>query len=284
MESNFMHNQKIIIIVSNIVLFLLIFAILLFIYKQKKTVYVQKRIKKTFSTKSIIFMILASAGATFIVSSIAFSTLTSSLFFLSCLLIIPSVIESEVARIKNEEVFDDVILFCHNTAMLLKSTHNCFDSINSAKEDLSTELKDDVVSLLKAMQVSKQDVQTAMSQMEANYDYSCIKQLNIIIMFMFYENSQIADALLDDYQTGLEKLQTAVKINKDKRKVLRIQYIFISIACIVAYKYFLNNMDTSLINFTENKTFLIVNTIYIFLIFVCLYAANRYFTENGTKE
>ena len=284
MTSEFIKNQNLIIIIANVVLFLLLFVILLFIYKRKNTSYVKNRIKKTFPIRSLVIMILSATGATFIISSIAFSKLTSTLFFLSVLLIIPSIIESEVARIKNEEVFDDVILYCHNTAMLLKNSHNCFDSINIVKDDLTTELKDDVIALLKAMQESKQDVQIAMEQIEKNYQYSCIKQLNIIIMFMFYENSQINDVLLDDYQNGLEKLQTAVKINKDKRKVLRIQYIFISVACIISYKYFLNNIDPSLLMFSENKTFLMINTVFIFLIFICLYSANRYFTENGTKE
>ena len=279
-----------VVLVSSITIFVMVFTLLYFVFKPEQKIKIKDRKRKTYPKKTILYMLLATTGITVFISSFAFSTVTTSLFFVCAVSLIPSVIDSETTRIRDEEIFDDVTLYCHNTAMLLKNTHQVFDSINEVKKDLHTVLKEDVEALLLAMQEGKEETKEIMEQMEKNYKYSCIKQLNIIILFMFYENTNINDELLENYQNELDQLQLTIRLNKEERKTLRYQYIFLSIGSLVIYWFFLMQMGATykgindLTVYYTDKFFIFLNAAFIFLDIGCLYAANRFFTTHGTTE
>lgn len=278
-------QQELLIMVANIVLFLVLFIVLFLIYKPKKADIQKRDLNRGFTPKTIFFMIFAAAGATLLLSSITFSNTSTLLVFFCILLMIPSVIESEIEKIRKEDMMDDVILYCQNVAMLIKTSHNCFDSISAVINDLKTnELKDDVASLLKAMQTSKEKTKEVMTVMEHNYNYTILKKLNIIIMFMFYEDSEINDSTIENYQAEIEKLQKDTADNKQKRNILRIEYIFISVGCIVTYWFFLKNSGIDPKTYTDNTVFLICNNLFIYFVIFCLFWANRKFTNMTTVE
>lgn len=275
------------VLIVNIIMFVLILVLLLNVFtdKPKTKAKIEKRnIFKTYDIKSIVIMIGAAAGITYVMKGITMTPITTYSLMLMLLIMMPSVIQSENKRIHQEDVFDDVILYCSNTAMLLKQDKEVYDVILRVRRDLKTALGNDLEELAIALQEGREQTQYVMKTMERNYPYSCVRNLNIILMFITFENSNFDDSLLEAYQNDLQELTIAVKDNKAKRKSLRIQYIFISVACIGAYYFFVQQMAISFDSGLDDKTFLFWNSMYIFAIFICLFMANRYFSANGTKE
>ena len=282
-----MRNFQIITIIQAIVIFLIIVMLLLIIFtdKSKKKTKVKKRsIYSNFSPKSIIVILLASFGATLFLNSISSDPLTSSAIFVLLVSLIPYSILSAQERIKKEAIFDDVILYCQNTAMLLKQTHNVYASLSKVKDDLSTILKEDVKDLIYCLDNDKAKVKESMEMIEHNYDYSCIKNLNIILMHMQFEQANIPDELLLKLQESLDELEKDVRDNKIKRKGLRITYIGITVISLVAYWFFVNQLKSTFASGFESEFYKMAHSIYILLTLVSLFFVDRYFNSTTTKE
>jgi len=281
-----MHNFETALIVQAILILILICTVLLFVFSdnKKKTKVKKRNIYETFSPKSLIVICLASFGVSLFINSISSDPLTSAMVFALLISLIPYSLINAQERIKKEAIFDDVILFCTNTAMLLNQTHNVYASLSKVKEDLSTTLKEDIADLIYCLDNDKEKVRESMEMIEHNYPYSCIKNLDVIIMHMQFEHANINDKLLINYQEDLDLLEKDVKDNKAKRKALKIQYILITVISVVAYWFFVNQLKTTFTNSFENEFYKMAHTVYVFLTIVCLFFVDRYFNSTTTKE
>ena len=282
-----MRNFEIITIIQAILILIFICAVLLLVFtdnKKKKTKVKKRNIYKTFPLKSLIVICLASFGVSLFINSISSDPLTSAMVFVLLVSLIPYSLLNAKERIKREELFDEVILYCTNTAMLLKQTHNVYASLSKVKEDLSTSLKEDVSDLLYCLDNDKEKVRESMEMIEHNYPYSCIKNLDVIIMYMQFEQANINDKLLINYQQDLDLLEKDVKDNKSKRKALRIQYIMITVISVVAYWFFVNQLKSTFASGFESEFYKMAHSIYILLTLVSLFFVDRYFNSTTTKE
>lgn len=280
------NNIDLIFLIACILLFIVLYVFLMLVYRDKpdtKAKIHKRNIFNTYDIKTIIFMVVAAGAGTLILSQISFSIYTNVSIFVCILLMLPSVINSEVRRIIKENTLDDVILYCSSTSMLLKNTHNVFNSIDSVRKDLKTSLSVDLEQLLIAMQEGKEQTLYVMKKIEESYPYTCINNLNIIISFMFFENKNIENSIIVSYQNDLERLSKFVNENKAKRKGERMLYISLNIIAVVGYWYFLDQMNMS---FDTNlgSMFTLANSLFIFAILISLFFVNTYFTSTSTKE
>lgn len=281
-----MRNFETVLIAQATLILILVCAVLLFVFSdnKKKTKVKKRNIYKTFPLKSLIVISLASFGVSLFINSISSDPLTSAMVFALLVSLIPYSLINAQERMKKEAIFDDVILFCTNTAMLLKQTHNVYASLSKVKEDLSTSLKEDVADLIYCLDNDKEKVRESMEMIEHNYPYSCIKNLDVIIMHMQFEHANINDKLLINYQEDLDLLEKDVKDNKAKRKALRIQYILITVISVVAYWFFVNQLKETFASGFENELYKMAHTAYVFLTIISLFFVDRYFNSTTTKE
>jgi len=279
-----------ILIAQAVFLFIVILFILLFVFTDKKKAkpnfVVKKRtsIYKNFDSKSILLILLASAGATLLISVLSTSTLTTVITFICIASLLPYSLTSERLRITHENIFDDVIVYCQNMAMLLRQSHNVYSSLNKVKEDLTTTLAEDVKSLIYALDEGKEATKQAMEQIEKNYPYTCIKDLNVILMYMQFENANISDSLLGIFQDDLDILEKDVKDNKARRKLLRFQYIAITVASMFIYWFFLIQIQSIVSKGFDTTQYKVLSTLYILLNLVSLFIVDRRFSSTMTKE
>jgi len=269
------------------IVFILIFAVLFFVYKRdKESGFVKERhgIFRAFSPRIIIYIVIAALAITYVVSQFSYSGLTTALVFVAVLGLAPLLLNNAKKRNEQEEVFSDVVLFCQNTGMLLKQTHNPYKSIKNASEDLETTLKDDISGLLSAMENGREETVNAMAVLEKNYPYSCIRNLNVIILHMYYENANVDDTLLTTYQDDVTVLEQDIRRNKVKRRSLRISYIIITVGSVAAYWFFVGSLSETFSDSFNNDFYRILNMVYIFGTMLAFFFVDRYFNLNTTKE
>lgn len=275
-------------ILINFVLLVVIILILSFVYGNNvntKANIKKRNIFNAFDVKSALTIVLAALGGTLLLSKISYNMYTNIGVFFCILLMLPSVISSEYRRIRQENVFNDVIKYCSNTSMLLKQGYTPYDALSKVRNDLKTTLKTDVESLLIAMQEGKEQTKVVMKSIEENYPFSCMQNLDIIISYLYFENPNLSDTnVISMYQDDVSKLTTAVRLNKSKRESLRIQYILISIICFGSYLFFIKQIGGQLNANLNDDIYKTMNTLFVFGMLVSLFGVNRYFTANGTKE
>lgn len=276
-----------ILIIEAVVIFLLIFSILYFVFKKPKAEgYIKKRkgLYSNFSPKTILYIVLSSAAITYFVSQFSSSGITATLCFIALLGLAPLMINNMIKRDKQEEVFADVILFCQNVAMILKQTHQVYYAIETAHRDLKTSLADDIKGLLIALEDGRETTLEAMEVLETNYPYSCIRNLDVIILHMFFENANVNDELLITYQDDVTRLEQDVRRNKLKRKSLRMAYIIITAGSVIAYWFFVTNLRETFADIFQSNIFKIANLVYVFATMFSFFFVDRYFNLNTTKE
>lgn len=281
-----MKKLELVVLLSNLVLFVVLnllfwkFSVNGKKDKQKKRV----KIRLTYNPKSLLYIFISALSLTYLISSLTFSNKTDIVVFLSLMGMIPYVVNGELTRRKQETIFNDVILYCHNMAMLLKQNHNVYSSLQKVVDDINDPLKSDIEKLMVSFDKSKNDSLEMMNYLEDKYQYSCLKDLNIILTYMFYENSLVSDELLDNFQDDIERLNQDVKDNESKRKTLRLQYILITIGSLLSYWFLLKEVKNTFEKTITSDSFNRINTLFIFLTLFCLFIVDRFFNSNMTKE
>ena len=281
-----MRDFDLMMLIQAILIFITTAVILLVIYSEKKP---KKRIKRrniyqNFPPQTIASIVAASFGVAVFLNSASESVITSTMVFALMVFLLPYSLLNNQDRLYREAIFDDVIIYCQNMSMLLKRSHNAYDSLKKVRQDLKTSLADDIGSLVDALDEGREATSECMKIMEKNYSYSCITNLNVIILHMQFEHANIDDALIINFQEEIETLDTDVKNNKAKRKALRLQYIFITAICLVTYWFFIEQIRPSFASGFEKDIFKIGNAIYILSTLVCLFFVDRYFNSTTTKE
>ena len=269
-----------------ILLFILIFFILWSIFGIKK----EKKIKKRsdylkYTPRTVLYLILASIGITYLVNAISASSITTIVVFIAAIMLLPYVYESNMKRKHMEDIFQDVILYCSTMGMLLKQTKNVYASLLRVKDDLRTHFADDIQKLIEVMdEGSREKTYEAMKQIEKNYPYTCIVNLDLIMLHMAYENANMDPNLFDTYQDDVSDLEKDIKRNKLKRLTLRIQYVGISVGCLFLYWWFMQQLIPVYPEGFSSSTFKVLNLMFISGTLIVLFIVDRYFNANISKE
>jgi len=214
-------------------------------------------------------------------------TITDKLNYiiLACIVIIvPYIISTNKKRKQKEIVFTDIIIYCHNMALLLKQTGNVYLSLNKVVDDVNDLLGADIKNIINSLEASKLETEKILMQFNYKYPYTIIKNLNAILIHMHYENDQINDAVLNTFYDDTERLNKDVKENSIKRKSLRLQYILITIGCLLSYWFLLNQLEGVFTSDMMNDSFKFINSIYLLLTLIVLFIVDCYFNNNITRE
>lgn len=282
-----MDKYRNVLIIQAVLIFVAVSVILFVIYsekKQKKKIVKRRNIYSNFPLRSLVTIFAASLGVTLFLNSVENNTITSVMVFSLLMFLLPYALLNNQERLLREAIFDDVILYCQNMAMLLKQSHNAYSSLKKVQEDLQTSLADDVAALIAALDNGREATIESMAIIEKNYPYTCIQNLDVIILHMQFEHANINDSLIMLLQEDIDALEKDVRDNKIKRRILRIQYIFITAACFITYWFFIKQIRPSFADGFEKEIFKVGNAVYILSTLVSLFFVDRYFNSTTTKE
>ena len=283
-----MSKYNIIFIIEAVIIFCLVFFSVYLLYREKKDkrVTVKKRsIYSGFKPKTLVAILLASVGGSVALYMFTNEVVTSFAVVLPLLiLLVPYVVIGQSDRQNKEEIFNDIIYYCQTMAMLLKQSHDVYNSLLKVQPDLKTVFKDDIATLIRSFEEGQETVLEAMSQIESNYDYSCLKILNIIMIHMNYEKADIDEELITNFQEDLEALEKDVRDNNSVRKSERMIYIGITVASIVGYYYFINSLKPSFADAFDTTLYKITNLVFLIASLLTVFIVDNYYNKNTTKE
>jgi len=169
-------------------------------------------------------------------------------------------------------------------ALLLKQTGNVYGSLNKVIDDVNSQLAEDIRIIINSLEASKMETEDILNEFSHKYPYTVIKNLNAILIHMHYENDQINDAVLNTFYDDTETLNKDVKENSIKRRSLRLQYILITVGCLLSYWFLLNQLQGIFTSNMMNDSFKLINSVYLFLTLIILLIVDNYFNSNITKE
>ncbi|MGB4984307.1 MAG: hypothetical protein WBO70_00855 [Erysipelotrichaceae bacterium] len=212
------------------------------------------------------------------------NSLLTGVLIVAGTIIIPIVYLDNMKRQFNEEIFKQILIYCYNTALLLKQTCQTHESLRIVLEDIKDPLKKDILKLVKAFDIGKDATIKVMKDINIKYPYSIIKQLNLIMIQMYYESCENSSDMIDVYINDVEVLNADMIKNSTARKVLRMQYIALSALALGGYYFMLNSMKDIMGNVLDAPWYQLCYVMFITTIFASLFFANNYFNNNITKE
>ena len=277
--------------------FVLILGIILILYgvfsPSKNVIVNDKQIKKTniwksFDIKTILAMLLASAALAYAVTFFSNGIVTKSILFITIFSLAPYFLINNQKRIHQEQVFKDIMVFCSSTVALLKQNYTVPDAILEASKDTISEIRNDMDVLRESFRSDKYGVKVkeVMNIIHDKYPYTCIDNLNIILLIRHFDASKetMPDSLYDVYQDDLSKLEQDVNANKETRTKMRVTYIGLSIGGMAMYYYFYKTMINNIQDVYDSAVFNTANLIYSFLLVLAVFFVDRYFNSTQTKE
>ena len=277
--------------------FVLILGIILILYgvfsPSKNVIVNDKQIKKTniwksFDAKTIVAIVLASIVLAYAVTFFSKGIVTKSILFITIVSLAPYFLINNQKRIHQESTFKDIMVFCSSTVSLLKQNYTVPDAIKEASKDVGAELANDMDVLRESFRSDKYGIKVkeVMKIIHDKYPYTCIDNLNIILLIRHFDASKetMPDSLYDTYQDDLSKLEQDVNANKEKRTKMRVTYIGLSIGGMAMYYYFYKTMIDSIQDVYNTPLFNIINLIYAFLLVISVFFVDRYFNSTQTKE
>lgn len=252
--------------------------------KPEKKKIKKKSIYTTFDLKTLVSMIAASAGVTYLLSKVAATGITTFVLFITIIAIAPYMFINNANRKRNEAILNDIILYCQNVTLLLKQTGKVYHSIETVVNDLNTEFKDDIMVLLENFQYSEQIVRETMEDIEKKYPYTCLMQLHIIMLYMNYESERISPALIDTFQDDVSLLDEDIRNNMSVRKAMRIQYFGITAGSILIYYAFCSQLKSMMEGVFTSGSYQVINLVYLFLNIIAVFFIDRYFNAHTSVE
>lgn len=270
----------------------LILILILFWYKNispkaattKKGTIKKKSVWKMLGFKKTILIILATLGLTILLTFYTRGVLTKAIMFFCIVAFAPYFVINNLDRIKKEDTFDDVIIYCNNMCMLLKQTHKVPSSLKTVKDDVGIELKEDIEILISAFKEGKEKTLEVMKAFENKYPYTCVNNLDLIMFHLFWESPELSDDLFNTYHDDIAKLQQDVENNKTQRKTMRIVYIGLTIAGYLAYWLTYDKLYPIISEAYETTSFKLTSMAYTFLCVFSVFLVDRYYNSNTTKE
>ncbi len=242
------------------------------------------RQKPSFDVREAFVIVVAALALTYLLSSLTFSVISDAMIFACLLVFLPYALMNHRKRVETEKQFQEIIIYCHNMAMLLKQDRQVYTALQRCLQDVEGVFQKDLQVLLEALEEGKEECREIMKDIEKKYDYSCLKNLHVIMLTMFYENSSIDEALLDSFGDDIEALDREVSLNRTRRKTLRMQYFLITAGSLFSFWFLLNQIRESFSEELDSPGFILVNTAYLFSTLLALFVVDTYFNRNITKE
>ncbi len=227
---------------------------------------------------------LAAAGCGLIVSWLNPDNIYNLLIYFMALFFLPYVYMADVKRKKDERVFADVIIYVSEMALMLKQDGNVYTALSRTNEELDNPLHDDISRLIATLAQSRTDTVSLLSQMAIKYPYTIIRQLNILILQMYYESNISDNGLLASFQNDIDRLSYDVRTNQSRRKVLRIQYIGLTAGCVVSLWLMAGQLNTSLSTPSTKTLFSSVTLGFDIAVLAILFIVDQYFNTHTTRE
>lgn len=269
---------------------IVIFGIMLWVFGTKITLpkkqintAVEKMKQKHYDLKKASYIIIVALVFSLFTHTLVHDLLISLVFYLVGLIVMPYIFYASSRRIYKERIFRNIILYCHNMSMILNQSKNVQHALTAVVDDLDEPLKSDISIIISSLSLSKNEMEEILNVFANKYQYSIIKHLNVIIMYMQYENDNLDVSLLNTFYQDINELSKEVNENMLKRKTLRIQYFMISIGSLAAYWFMYQQLKNVLnITYLDNLTF--VNSLYILVTILVVIIIDNYFNNNMTKE
>lgn len=284
-------KYNLIFIVQAIIIGLLIILYGYFVYAGQEVetkagkIRTRTSIWKTFTPKMIVLIIAASLGLSFIVGILATGTVTKITLPVAFVMVAPYVVTNNLNRIKQEDLEKDIILFCSTMCMLLRQNQNVYKSLGIAKEAVGIDLRKDIEIVMSSLNEHNKDKTIQVLKIfEKNYPYSCIRHLDIIMVQMFYTKLEMLDQTLSTFQEDISSLERDINKNKVKRTRMRIQYIGITVCCLITYYVFYKMVFPSYQDvLLNNNIFDLINFCFIFWCMISSVLVDRYFNTHLTN-
>ncbi|MDD4643187.1 MAG: hypothetical protein PHG99_06810 [Erysipelotrichaceae bacterium] len=269
---------------------IVIFGIMLWVFGTKITLpkkqintAIEKMKQKHYDLKKSSHIIIVALVFSLFTYTLVHDLLISLVFYLVGLIVMPYIFYASSRRIYKERIFRNIILYCHNMSMILNQSKNVQHALTAVVDDLDEPLKSDISIIISSLSSSKNEMEEILNVFANKYQYSIIKHLNVIIMYMQYENDNLDVSLLNTFYQDINELSKEVNENMLKRKTLRIQYFMISIGSLAAYWFMYQQLKNVLnITYLDNLTF--VNSLYILVTILVVIIIDNYFNNNMTKE
>lgn len=269
---------------------IVIFGIMLWVFGTKITLpkkqintAIEKMKQKHYDLKKSSHIIIVALVFSLFTHTLVHDLLISLVFYLVGLIVMPYIFYASSRRIYKERIFRNIILYCHNMSMILNQSKNVQHALTAVVDDLDEPLKSDISIIISSLSSSKNEMEEILNVFANKYQYSIIKHLNVIIMYMQYENDNLDVSLLNTFYQDINELSKEVNENMLKRKTLRIQYFMISIGSLAAYWFMYQQLKNVLnITYLDNLTF--VNSLYILVTILVVIIIDNYFNNNMTKE
>ena len=233
--------------------------------------------------KGFIIVFLSVVGAIF-TNTLTNDIWISLLFYSILLILLPYLCYADHKRKQHEEIFRNIILYCHNMSMLLSETRNVHHSLSIVVNDIDVPLKNDVMILIDSLATSRIEMEEVLKVFSKKYAYSIIDHLNVIITHMHYENDKIDQEVLVTFYDDINQLNKELYENMLKRKTLRFQYFMISIGSVLAYWFLYQQLTDVFNSYGSKSNMTMINTIYLVFTLVVMIIVDNYFNSNITKE
>jgi len=263
-------------IIDAVGIFLCVFIAGLFVFKTNI------KIKLKYQSKFYLQVGVLSFVFSYIISKLNPNNIGNTFVYLLCFVLIPFVYGNNKSAKIQQECFEEIILFCQSMSVNLKDTQNVALSLEKSKNVASSYLSDDIDKISESLSEEQEVSKKVMDEFVNKYKYSILSQLTMIMLSIHYENSENYESILDVFQQDTEQLLKDIKENQQKRKALRIQYIGLSIGCMLALWLFVRQLRSSINNIQASLSNVVL--IYYLLTLVILFIVDTYFSTHISKE
>ncbi|MEA5027141.1 MAG: hypothetical protein VB012_05760 [Erysipelotrichaceae bacterium] len=284
--------KKEILILATIFIIFFIYHFISWVYSTRRTVRSDFKISikpikwcfLEFKWNYQLIIIIAASVSALTMELFGLSLLIRVLFFFLFLILIPQIIRNNIIRKEQERLFRDIILYCHNMAMLLKQNQNVHSALTTVVNDLNPVLQKDIMILIDGLDKKQEHLEHRLELMARKYPYSIIRNLNSIMIHMHYEDNHINEEILNTFYADTDQLNKDIKANRIKRQSLRLQYILITIGSILSYLFLYSQLKQIFRETFQTETLQILNFIYIICTVLSTVYVDNYFNHHLSKE
>lgn len=264
---------------------ILFIAFMFIIYKPKrKTTEEIIKMNSNYQSSITIIMITVALISSVVMYYFSPDTITGIVVFVLVFYLMPYAVLSRERTKRDDLIFKNIMIYANNSIMVIKQERNVFKTLVRVSEDLDEPLKNDVLKLVNALEEDLNSAKKVFRYFEDKYNYTIVKQLDVLFLKMHYEDSLIREEVLNTLSDDVYRLSNDVEDNKAKRSTLRIEFILISILCLLLYFFVLGRLsDTGLFESFERQITLI-NILFVVSVIVLLFFVDQYFNSNLLRE
>lgn len=247
------------------------------IYRKEVTKYFIKPIKYYIEIIAISFIFA------YLVTILSSKNVANIIVYFICLVFLPYIKIANESKKYNEQIFMDIIHYCSYMSVQLRQSPNVSYAIEKCCSNMKSPFANDLLQIANCFDEDKIAAKEKMDELCSKYNYSIIKKLNIIILQFQYDDKRSCEMILDVFQDDIDRLSKDVKDNQKKRKMLKVQYIGLTIGSMLAMFLLTKQLTASLgINHVTSIDNLILG--YYVLTIIALFLVELYFNNNITKE